>query len=72
MSEFKEGDEVILVPPIELESAYIPWVGRFAKVIEVKDEKGTTWYKIEVSGSEPFSAPENWLKAPEPVCCRHA
>ena len=72
MSEFKKGDEVILVPPIEMESDYIPWVGRYAKVKDVRKENGTTWYKIEVNGGEEFTAPANWLKAPEPICCRRA
>jgi len=72
MSEFKKGDEVILVPPVEMDSDYIPWVGRYAKVVDARKESGRNWYKIVVNGGEAFTAPEEWLRTPEPVCHRHS
>jgi hypothetical protein len=69
MNGFKKGDEVILVPPIDMETEYIPWVGRYAKVIEKeKVSDGLTWYRIEVNGSELTCVPVDWLKSSKNDC----
>ncbi len=63
MTKFKKGDEVILVPPVDMNCEYIPWVGRYAKVLgKGPTIHGTTWYKIEVNGGEVARAPAEWLK----------
>jgi hypothetical protein len=63
MTKFKIGDDVILVPPVDLKCEYIPWVGRFAKVLRKdKSNNGSTMYKIEVNGGEVLRVPVEWLK----------
>jgi hypothetical protein len=63
MTEYKEGDTILLYPPCSQNPDYVPWTGREAVIIERSQEiKETQWCKIHLKGGVVMDAPVKWFR----------
>ena len=63
MTEIKEGDTVVLYPPLSMNHEYGNWTGREAVVLKEDDPTFEShWCPIQVKGGLIMRAPKKWLK----------
>jgi hypothetical protein len=60
MTDFKEGDTILLFPPCSQNPEFIPWMGREATIIQQNTE--SRWCEIQVKGGVAMNAPVKWFR----------